>query len=61
MNEKLRDMINGIGIMAELWMIAYNSFKKQGLSDTDALKHTREYMRLMIDWSQNLDAEGETA
>lgn len=49
MNEKLMELINGIGMMAELWSITFNSFKKQGLSDKDALKHTKEFMSVMMD------------
>ena len=44
MNEKLKELINGIGMMTEVWMISYNGFKNQGMNDKDALIHTKEFM-----------------
>lgn len=49
MNDKLLELINGVGAMAELWTISYNSFKKQGFSDDDAITHTKAFMSVMTD------------
>ena len=49
MNDKVLELINGVGAMAELWTISYNSFKKQGYSDDDAIVHTKAFMSVMTD------------
>jgi hypothetical protein len=48
MNDKVLEIINGIGMLAELWTITYNSFKKQGLDNKEALTHTKEFMAVMV-------------
>ena len=37
----LNELIKGIGMTTELWMITYGSFKKQKLSDEEAIEHTK--------------------
>ena len=44
----LNELIKTIGIMSELWMIAYNSFKNMELSDEEAINHTKAYMSVII-------------
>lgn len=44
----LNELIKTIGMMSELWMITYNSFKNMKLSDEEAMKHTKEYMSVII-------------
>lgn len=44
----LNELIKGIGMITELWMITYGSFKKQKLSDKEAMDHTREFMSIMV-------------
>jgi hypothetical protein len=44
MNEGLMQFIKDIGTLCEMWMIIYNSFLKQGLSEGDALKHTQAFL-----------------
>ena len=44
----LNELIKSIGIMSELWMIAYNSFRNMKLSDEEAMKHTKAYMSAII-------------
>lgn len=48
-NDKLLEFMQGIGIMAELWIITYKGFKTQGLDDADAMMHTKGFMSVMID------------
>ena len=44
----LNEFIKGIGMLSEIWMIAYNGFKRQGMSDSDALKHTEAFMSVAM-------------
>ena len=44
----LNELIKSMGIMSELWMIAYNSFKNMKLSDEEAMKHTKAYMSAIM-------------
>lgn len=56
MNEKLKSFIDGIGVFAEIWTITFNSFKKQGMNDAEAIKHTSafmsSFMRTALDHAQ---------
>lgn len=44
----LNELIRTIGVMSELWMIAYNSFRNMKLSDEEAMKHTKEFMPVIM-------------
>ena len=44
----LNELIKTIGMMSELWMITYNSFKNMKLSNEEAMKHTKEYMSAIM-------------
>ena len=46
-NDQVKQIIQGIGVMTELWMITYNGFKSQGLNDADALSHTKAFMSII--------------
>lgn len=48
-NEQVNQLINGIGTMAELWIITYQSFKKQGMNNEDAIMHTKALMSIMVE------------
>lgn len=47
-NDQVKQLIQGLGVMTELWMITYHGFKKQGLIDSDAIDHTKALMSLMV-------------
>lgn len=47
--DKMKEFLTGVGLMTELWMITYNGFKKQGLTDQDALAHTKAFMSMTIE------------
>lgn len=55
MNEKLKEFINGIGVMCETWMITYNNFVKMGLSQNDALLHTKHMTTVILEHMTNKD------
>ena len=44
----LDNLIKTFGAMTELWMIAYNGFRNQGLKPDEAMMHTREFMEVTI-------------
>jgi hypothetical protein len=45
----LEELIKGIGTLSELWMITFQSFKNQKMSDEDALMHTKAMMSIMVE------------
>lgn len=45
---QVKQLIQGIGLMTELWTITYQGFKNQGLSDDVAMAHTRAFMSIML-------------
>ena len=60
MNKKLKELIDSIGMMTELWMITYEGFKRQGLTETAALLHTREFMIAFLTHARMADNEDKT-
>lgn len=53
----LNELIKTIGMMSELWMITYNSFKNMKLSDEEAMEHTKAYMSVIIHESMSSGKE----
>lgn len=47
-NDQINQIIQGIGLMTEMYTITYQSFKKQGLSDKEAIMHTKAFISVMI-------------
>ena len=45
-NEELKAFLVALGSLSEIWMFTYNNFKKQGLNEEDALKHTKAFMEV---------------
>lgn len=48
-SNKLSELMQGIGVFTELWTITYNGFRNQGLSDAEAMAHTKGFMAALID------------
>lgn len=48
-NELVNQLIQGIGLVSEMWLITYQSFKKKGLSDEAAVMHTKALMSIMVE------------
>ena len=48
MNEQVQQFLLGVGALTEMWIISYRGFIQQGLSDKEALEHTREFMKVVI-------------
>lgn len=47
--DQINQIIQGIGLMTEMYTITYQSFKKQGLGDEEAIKHTKAFISVMMD------------
>ena len=47
-NDQVKQLIQGIGLLTELWTITYQGFRQQGLSDAESIKHTRELISVMV-------------
>ena len=58
-SEQINELINGLGMMTELYMIIYQNFKNQKMSDDDAIKHTKAFMAVMVDYCINLDDKSD--
>ena len=43
-NEQLKDLFNAMGAAAEIWLIVYNSFRENGMTEQSAIKHTQAFM-----------------
>lgn len=52
-NSPIGQLIQGIGVMTELYTITYNSFKQQKLSDEEAIKHTKAFISVMMESLMN--------
>ena len=53
----LNELIKSMGIMSELWMIVYNSFKNMNLSDEEAMEHTKAYMSVITHEAMSYEKE----
>ena len=41
MNEKTLEFIKSIGVMTETWMVIYQAFLSRGISQEEAMTHTK--------------------
>lgn len=48
-NEQVNQLIQGIGMMTELWVITFQGFVKQGMSNEEAIMHTKALMSIMVE------------
>ena len=48
-NEQVNELIKGIGLITELWMITYKNFLAQGLSTEEATMQTKAFMAIMME------------
>lgn len=48
-NDAVNQLIQGIGVMAELWTITFRSFINQGFTISDAMLHTKAFMSVIIE------------
>lgn len=48
-NDQVKQLIQNLGMMAELWSITYQSFRNQGMGHADSIVHTKAFMSCMIE------------
>lgn len=58
-NDQLTELIRGIGTLSELWVITFQSFKNQNMSNEDALMHTKALMSIMVESFYGTNQEGK--
>ena len=47
-NDMVNQLIQGIGVMAELWTITFKSFTSQGCEESEAMEHTKAFMSVIL-------------
>lgn len=47
-NEQVNLIIQGLGVITELWNITYKNFVSQGFPATEAIEHTKALMSIMV-------------
>ena len=52
-NDKINELINGIGALSEMWSIAYTSFLSQGLDPAEAAVHTKMLFKTLLEVSMD--------
>ena len=58
-NNALTELMIGIGMLTELWTIAYKGFISQGLSEDKAMAYTKGFMSAMIDFMVRMPNNGQ--
>ena len=58
-NSALTELMKGIGLLTELWIIAYRGFTAQGLGEAEAMMHTKGFMAAMIDSITKMPNNGQ--
>ena len=48
-NDKILEIIQSIGVMTDMWIITYNSFMEHGMSNGEAIMHTKALMGSMLE------------
>lgn len=59
-NDQVKQLIQNLGMMAELWSITYQSFRSQGLSHADSITHTKAFMSTMMETFINPNGGGSS-
>ena len=57
-NDAVNQLIQGIGVMAELWTITFKSFISQGLKVSEAMEHTKAFMSVIVENIISSDSNG---
>jgi hypothetical protein len=52
-SEVLKNFIEGIGALTEIWRITYSEFIKSGMKPTEALAHTQGFMTAYLTAGMN--------
>lgn len=57
--DKMKEFLTAVGLATELWLVTYNGFKKQGLTEQDALAHTKAFMSMTMELMLNRPQEDD--
>ena len=57
-NDMVNQLILGIGAMAEIWTVAFNSFINQGFTAPEAMEHTTALMSVILENTISSDSNG---
>ena len=57
MNEKTLKFINSIGVMTEIWMVIYQAFLSRGMSQEEAIIHTKGLYETIFKFSFDITNE----
>lgn len=58
MNEKVQQLLTGIGALIELWGVVYNGFLGRGFDKKEAIDHTAAFMKMIVESSMAGNADG---
>lgn len=56
MNDGLKNFVNSMGVLCEMWTLTYSSFINQGMCAKDAMMHTQAFMTAVV--SASMQNEG---
>ena len=48
-NDKVLEIIQSIGVMTDMWIITYRSFTEHGMSNDEAIMHTKALMSSILE------------
>lgn len=48
MDEKVKQILMGVGALSELWTVTYKNFLLQGFNHGEAIEHTSAFMQILI-------------
>ena len=57
-NDQVKAIIQGIGLITEMWYITFNNFKKLGMSLEEATEQTKALVSIML--LENIMENNET-
>ena len=57
-NDMVNQLILGIGAMAEIWTVTFKSFINQGLTEPEAMEHTKALMSVILENTMSSDSNG---
>lgn len=58
-NDKVTQIIQGLGAIVEMWTIVYKGFLQQGMDNSTALAHTKAFMSIAMNGVLGTSNSGE--
>lgn len=60
MNDKTLEFITSMGVMTEIWMVIYQAFLSRGMSQEEAIIHTKGLYEIIFKFSFDKTNEKNT-